>query len=180
MTCIDREPGIALYVEGDLPAREAPVLEAHLAECAACREFAAALRESQAAVKELGNDAADPAVLAAIRARVMAELAVPRARRWAWARLWVAAAACAAVVVAALLFPRGAHELPPPPPRPVAAVPAAPRLAASRQAPHRVRPAVRAVPRRASRPAAPLLMQIVTDDPNVVIYWIVEDKERGE
>jgi hypothetical protein len=26
----------------------------------------------------------------------------------------------------------------------------------------------------------PLLMKIVTDDPNVVIYWIVEEKQKGD
>lgn len=176
MKCAGWEERIALAVEGDLPAREAAGVERHLAGCEGCREFEAALRKSQAVLKEFGNEAVDAAVLDRIRDRVMAQVAAqPRRKVWPW--LWVPVPAFAALLAVVMLWPRNLPEIPPPP-VPVASIPAAPPAPVIRWP----RPAVVHVAARPKVPAAPppLLMKIVTDDPNVVIYWIVEGKERGD
>jgi anti-sigma factor RsiW len=176
MNCAGREKRIALAVEGDLPAREAAELERHLGECAACRAFAGELRESQAALKELCAETVDAAVLDAIRGRVMAQVAAQRAPASAFGWRWMWAPACAAALALVMLWPAEAPELPPLP-APVAAIPAAPPPPVIRQ-PRAVLRA--AAPERPQQPVPPLMMRIVTDDPGVVIYWIVESKETGE
>ncbi len=70
MTCRDREGRLSLYVEGDLPDRDAVVLEAHLEECASCRSFLGELRSSQSTLKELAAEPLDEHALAAVRLRV--------------------------------------------------------------------------------------------------------------
>ncbi len=174
MTCPEWEARIALAVEGDAPAGE---VEAHLAACPGCREFAEELRASQSAFKELREEAVDQAMLDAIRGRAMAAIAAAAPRRparWWWA-LAPAAAAVAILLVMIMRVPeprapaggfRGAGFSP----RGASAP-----LPASR---------AEARPRPKGRPTSgrrePLLMKIVTDDPDVVIYWIVEDKQKGE
>ncbi len=173
MTCPEWEARIALAVEGDAPAGE---VEAHLAACEGCREFARELRLSQAAFKELRDEPVEQAVLDGIRGRAMAAIAAaPRPRvRWWW---WLAPAA---VAVAILLM--GIMRVPEPPRAPVvAAVGQLPELRRALSPPPAGRPErppqAKGLPHR---PLEPLLMKIVTDDPDVVIYWIVEDKQKGE
>ena len=176
MNCARWEERLALFVEGDLPAREAGPLEAHLGECAACREFASALGESQAAVKELGSEALDQTLLDGVRRRVMARVAERRAPApFDWWRVWAPAAAVVAAVLAVWLWPRVPEVAPP---RVMSAAippaPAAPALVWPR-------PVRRAAAVTTAAPAAePLLMRIVTNDPDVVIYWIVECKQKGD
>jgi len=33
---------------------------------------------------------------------------------------------------------------------------------------------------QAVQPSAPLLVHFVTDDPNIVIYWLVDQKPQGD
>ena len=70
MTCRDQEGLLSLYVEGDLPDRDAVVLEAHLEECGSCRSFLGELRASQSAIKELAAEPLDEDALASVRSRV--------------------------------------------------------------------------------------------------------------
>ena len=74
MTCAQYEPLIALYVEGDLPVADTPLVEEHVAVCADCRELLQDLRASQAVVKELGTEPVDGALLTAVRAGVLAKI----------------------------------------------------------------------------------------------------------
>lgn len=172
MSCARWEERIALAVEGDLPARESTGLEAHLAGCPGCREFRAELLESQAFLKDLGTEDVDSAMFDRIRGRVMAQVAeqpTPAVFPWRW--MW--APVCAAALAVVLLRPRELPETPPPP-VPVAAIPTAPAAPEIRWP----RPLIgNQVP---SEPLPPLLVRFETDDPNVVIYWIVEGKERGD
>ncbi len=184
MTCPEWEARIALAVEGDTPAG---AVEAHLAVCPRCREFAEGLRASRAAFKELRDEAVDDAVLDAIRSRAMAAIAAaPPSRRVRW--WWLLPPAAAAAAAAAILL-MGMVRVPEPP-RPVyvahasaccidTRVDGAPRRDESRRS---TQECVRHVPQtaRAAAPHEALLMKIVTDDPNVVIYWIVEDKQKGD
>jgi len=177
MTCREYEPLIALYVGGDLDDRE---VERHLAECPDCRELLEDLRVSQAALRELAQ--VDAAFLSAVRSGVLER--IERRRRSAWP--WIAAlAAAAALVVAVLMAPQkpaliarapvsgGADPLVRgrPPGRPAMIAQTAPR-------PKRSRPGGRLRTRGSAPPSEPLVVKMLTDDPNIVIIWLVE--QRGD
>jgi hypothetical protein len=169
MTCREYEPLIALYVEGDLNDRD---VERHLAECSDCRELLGDLRVSQAALKELAT--VDAAFLSAVRSGVLARIADKRRIVWPW----IAAFAAAVVLIAAILTaPRKPALIAKAPVtgggtgllagRPSVIAQAAPK-------PKRSRPARR--PRTA--PPEPLVVKMLTDDPNIVIIWLVD--QRGD
>jgi hypothetical protein len=163
MNCRDAEPLIALYVEGDGAEPE------HLAVCPLCRQFAGELRASQAALKDLREEAIDPALLDAVRARVLSRIAAPRRAPWWW--LAAPAAACALVLLAVTLGPVPDIA---PPPRAAVRIPAAPEAPQIVWAKPRPRAEYASVPKQA------LLIKILTDDPNVVIYCIVDSPKEGE
>jgi hypothetical protein len=133
-------------------------------------------------LREAHQEPIDPAHYAAVRARVLAELGRERRPFCRWA--WVGGSA-AAVVVLAMLTPK---------PRPVGQAlrpaivaeatapvygPAAPRVS-ERQAPVHRRHRTVAQARQEGRPNGlphneePVVIKLLTDDPNVVIYWIGE------
>jgi Putative zinc-finger len=188
MNCAEWEERIALHAGRDLAASEAAVVDLHLAACAECRGFHEGLRQSMDVLLEAHREPIDAAHFAAVRARVMAR--IPAQPRWRWAWLGGLAAAAAVVLLALALRPVRVPE----PPRvavriPPAAVirragesPAPPALPALRRA-RPVRRAVgreprppleRAAPRPAVRPEQPLVVKLITNDPNVVIYWIAD------
>jgi len=167
MSCRRFEKYVALWVEGDLPPRQAGRLEAHLPGCPDCRQLVEGLRASQAALKELHVEAAEED-LAAVRRRVLAQIRSerPQRRRWAWA--YALGGSVAVTVVLWVLLPR--PSIPPPPPPRV--MNPAPVEVARPATPAPVRPR----PSRAQPPAAPepLLVKLYTDDPDVIIYWLIE------
>src|SRR5690606_27461847 len=55
-TCMDIRESLNDYVDGDLTAEEAAVIDAHVRECAACREELEALQALQQAAQELPRD----------------------------------------------------------------------------------------------------------------------------
>jgi hypothetical protein len=133
-------------------------------------------------LREAHQEPIDPAHYAAVRARVLAELGRQRRRVWRW--VW--AGGLAAVALAMMLTPR---------PRPVgqalrpAIVPEAtarvygPAPAPVQRAAEIRRPVVhrrRALTqvKQEGRPGGPphqqVTIKLLTDDPNVVIYWIGE------
>jgi anti-sigma factor RsiW len=159
MTCREYEPLLALYVGGDLDGCD---VEGHLADCAECRALLEDLRASQALLKELSAEAVDAALLSAVRAGVLAKTR-PR-RLWPW----VAACAAAAALVMALIPARA-----PIPKR----APALPKTEAVRAVPTPTsKPALarRKRPRRQPHKAEPLVVKVLTDDPNIVIIWLVD------
>jgi hypothetical protein len=166
--CQNWEEKIALTAGGDLCDND---LEQHLAECQHCAATLAALRESLALLQEAHADPIAEAHYAAVRARVLSRIDSRRNRRWLWAPALVGAAVAA---IALITLP----SVPPPPPVVIVAPPA-PAAALHAPAPAR---AANVSERRASarrRPAAkpplpspPVLVKFVTDDPNVVIYWL--------
>jgi hypothetical protein len=114
-----------------------------------------------------------PAHYTALRARVLERVAAEdRRRRWGW--LWVPVALGMSAVVM-VSWPRAEVA---PPPVPVAAIPAAVlEVRTSRPAVAPATPAVR-TRKRVQRIAAgePLVVKILTDDPSVVIYWVIDKK----
>jgi anti-sigma factor RsiW len=190
MNCSEWEERIALYAGGDASPSEAAAVERHLAECVACQVLSSGLKQSLELLREAHQEPLAEAHFAAVRARVMGRLE-SRQRPW-WKRAWVygfTAAAAGALILASLYT--GPH-LVQTPRTPVAIVTPAPVLAPPRVeapaalpaplpvavAPHRL------VPRRPSpapptvNPAGPEMVKLMTDDPDVVIYWLFE--KRGE
>jgi len=203
MSCAIWEERVALFSGGDLGTAEAGAVERHLGQCAACSALAADLRSELDELRQAHREPLAPEHYAAVRARVLAELAVPPRRSVAWPWAWAAAlavAAAGACVVWVIMKPAAipAPELP----RLVAAAPKqsraqrAPRQGAVISTHVRRRRTERAAPsvneRRRSElaevvvpppPAPPAaedppvrMVQLATADPNVVIYWLFEEK----
>lgn len=185
MNCANWEERIALYMGEDLGGLEAQEVERHLAECPGCQLFASGIRESLAILREAHVERTNEAACSAVRARVMAALEKQR-QPW-WRSAWIySACAVALLLVVLVLWPRHrveiAHREAPVPEPLVIADPPVPREAVPVpvvRVRHRHRPARPAGPPSiAALPAKPLVVKLVTDDPNVVIYWITDT--RGE
>jgi anti-sigma factor RsiW len=171
MKCAALEPLIALYAGRDLEGPDAARVEAHVAECAACRELLEELQSSQSALRELGSEPVDAALLTAVRAGVMAGIGGRRRVVWPWAAGFAAAALVAGLVVQ----PRKRIEQPVPVAQPRRVVIALPAI----ETPPEPVPG-RVVKRRAPKPKAeqPLVVKMLTDDPDIVIIWLVD--QRGD
>ncbi len=161
MTCREYEPLIALYVEGDLNDRD---LEQHLAQCAGCRELLEDLRASQASLKELVS--VDAAFLSAVRSGVLGKIENRRLRAWPLVLAFAMAVALIVTIPTASRNPAANGGADPlvrgrPPGRPAA-------IAQATQRPKKIRPVGR--PRtRGSAPPEPLVVKMLTDDPNILI-----------
>jgi hypothetical protein len=174
VTCPEYEPLVALQLTGDLGDRGVALqVERHLEECAACRELLEDLRASQAMLREL--PAADPAFLAAVRTEVLARVGKKRCAMWAWA------VPCAAALATAFLVARLGVTPQKPAPVPIVRMPQPLANTARSEAAPVVRgqpPAqIRRGRRRRSRieaGAPPLVVKMLTDDPNIVIIWLVD------
>ncbi len=178
MSCPKFETDIALYAGGDLPEGRIAPVEAHLAECADCRALAEELR---GLMGELRDEPVEEAMLAQVRHNVLAQLwDRPAASSRLVGRFgWKLALAAAAILAVVLLWPR-----------PHAGRPRMARVAPAHAAPIAPAPAAKIIPVRhrlrrhrrapAAQPGPPLLVQFVTDDPNIVIYWLVDQKPQGD
>lgn len=166
MSCAKFESLIALYMESDLPEREERMVEAHLETCHSCREFAADIGESQTALKELRIDFVEESALQDVRRGVLFHLSTSR-KTAVWPKYAIAAMLLAGLwagwwwraqtAVPPEVQPRAAVIAPPVSEAPVPRQ----RVAVAR---HRKRPAFK---------SEPLVVKILTDDPQVVIYWLV-------
>ncbi|HXB72571.1 MAG TPA: zf-HC2 domain-containing protein [Candidatus Acidoferrales bacterium] len=170
MHCKDWEERIALHVGGDLPAAERSAVERHLAECGGCQVLWSGMKESLELLHGAHAEPLPPAAYTAVRGRVMAELAAGRRVWWRWAG-GLAAAAAIVIMVALAVWPEPRVA---PLPRIALAIPPAPELHLT-LAPHafRAAPLSRAA-RVSKRSPQPLLVRLITDDPNIVIYWIAD------
>jgi hypothetical protein len=151
---------------------EDPALAEHLSVCEACRWFAQDLAENAAALRSIE---VDPAAYTAVRARVL-EAVRPKRR---FVRLWAAAATVVAACAVLVWF---AADFSSPVPLPVVArkLPVPETTAPSRSR-FTTDPIVlgtrRAHPRRLVARSEPLTaIKLLTDDPNVVIIWLVDKK----
>jgi hypothetical protein len=181
MNCANWEERIALYMGEDLERVEAVEVERHLGECPGCQVFASGIRESMVILRQTHVEDAHEAASAAVRARVMAALEKQR-QPW-WRSAWVYSVCAAAMLLLVfVLWPRHrvevAHREAPAPQPLVIADPPVPRKAAPVRV-MRVRRQRRPAkpvgpPLIAAHPAKPLVVKLVTDDPDVVIYWITD------
>lgn len=166
MNCPEFEDRIALFAGDDLPPAEMRHVSDHLEACAPCRRFADGLRRDRAALAELAAIDPPDTAYAAVRAGVMRQV---RPQRRAWAS-WAAAAALVAVTLALSMLWRWRTSPAGRPPMPSVAakavLPDPPRAQ-----PPKIVSATRRAPRKT---AQPMVVKIVTDDPNIVIYWISE------
>jgi putative zinc finger protein len=175
MNCRDWEERIALHAGGDLRPEEAVETEGHLRECAHCREFAIELRVHAAWMREVHSELPAATDFAAMRAGVLERLE-SRRRPAAWRLVWAGGLAAIAALVL-LWFETPRREPVRPAPQVAVAIPSVttvenppPRPAQRHHRTHRLRP--KAPP----EPSQPLLVKLITDDPDVVIYWIVDPK----
>jgi hypothetical protein len=132
-------------------------------------------------LREAHQEPIDPAHYAAVRARVLAELG--RERRWR--RVWAWGLAAAVAAVAIMMFPRPVGRTSRSAflvqsPAPIYGPAAALSVAENRSAPpvHRRRQTA-AQARQEGRPGGPphlepVTIKLLTDDPNVIIYWIAD------
>ena len=170
MNCAEWEERIALHQGGDLPLGQAATVERHLGECPGCQVFASGLRETLSALRSAHGQHPADAHFAAVRARVLAELAHRQRPAWRRGLAWGSVAAgLAALAVGAAWF-RPVPSLP----AVALARPAAPELQPPAPSPPR---RVRTAPRRpAPRVVETVTIKLLTDNPDVVIYWIADRK----
>jgi hypothetical protein len=138
-------------------------------------------------LREAHHEPIEPAYYAAVRTRVLAELG--RERRPAWQRTWVWGLASIVLVVAFVIVPRPAPvgQAVPPALRTKAPAPIyqpatpAPTVAANPRPAARHRRRILARVNQGGRPGGPphlepVVIKLLTDDPNVIIYWIADAK----
>jgi Putative zinc-finger len=198
MNCRYSENDIALYVEGDVTSATACEIQAHLTTCSRCETLFVELQESQAALKQLRQDVAGRAALVSVRVRVLAE--IQNEVRPIWGRRWVYALA-GSMLVAVIGLGLHMHMQPGRSPVPEVAktdtrvvpstfdnrllettTPPAPVKEASRHLIHgRSHPSLAKegsiapadIPAERQQPKQ-LVVKLLTDDPNIVIYWLVD------
>jgi hypothetical protein len=159
MNCSECERQIASELESAL-------LDQHLNECVSCRAFAEEIAANRAALQSLEIP---PVALDAVRSRVLAEIRSRerRSRWWTWP---AAMAACAALVCALFILPRFRN---PAPPQPIefAKTPHLEHWTVSEPA----RPTTRVRPATVAN-REPLVVKMLTNDPDVIIVWLVDQK----
>lgn len=148
-------------------------LNEHLRQCPACREYATAMEADRQVLATLRD--VDPLALFALRRGVSARIAKEQAvrRAWAWSA-GLAACLAGAFSILALSVPEATPPMPDASFR--AAGPPSGWDARTISRPVRRRPAPT---RELAKAAPPLKIKILTDDANVVIYWLV-DNEGGD
>ena len=214
MNCRGWNPHLALYVEGDLEQDLAQQLEAHLAVCDECRDFADTLRETQVTFRQVRNDIIETASLDRIRANVLRQVQAIEERRgwidrlgmllwsgWSWrySVLGCVALVFVSAVVWRLTRVAGPIESQPrvvvapkpgPAPRPEEAVSAVAESRSAITKPRREIAAARIEPVETVREvvapepipfetvteeqAKDNVVQLFTEDPNIVIYWLID------
>ena len=150
---------------------ESAGLDGHLETCERCRDFADELEKNSAALREF---TVAPAAFAAVRQRVLSGIEARKRRRLWWIWSAAAAAACIAILCVSYFVPRMQN-------------PAGPVPMIARKDPPKIEwttPAVRhhnsgrylaqARPARKTEPLA--VVKMLTDDPNVIIIWLVDQK----
>ena len=197
--CGEFEQLLALYVEEDLAASDRARVETHLNECLSCRDLAADLKESQEVFKSIRRDVPDATALSSLRERVLAEVTGLEALTWFERIIFgglrrKAALAGIALVLGtsgALWFARSpgivpdppvvaAVKDPAPPPSPLPVPEPQPEVVAVVSTPPVSSRALHTNPLATPQPPAEepkqVAIKFLTDDPNIIIYWLVDEK----
>lgn len=204
MTCGYSERGLSLYAEGDLPEAEALEIEQHLSECAGCRTFMTELRESQSVLKAIRQDTFGLTAQISVRAKVLEQVNAGgpspgwslRVEKWLFGyrrRLVIGALAMVLVGLGTMWLVRGRPDAPqqevtsvvPDPaivPPPVAAQPppVVERKPVKVRRPRVVPVVAEELPPSEAAPVSPVVVKVFTDDPNVIIYWLLDGNGGGE
>ena len=168
MTCQECELALSLDRNAD----------EHLAVCASCRALVEELRANSTAFESFADDS-----MPGVRFRVISKMRARRALHWS-----LALAAAAAVALAILVPARNPRSTPAPEIASLHREPVGRASEPAQRLPGRRNPTTeqrRMGTRRAdveARPTEPqpLKVKMFTDDPDVVIYWLVEKKEKTE
>ncbi|HUA63538.1 MAG TPA: zf-HC2 domain-containing protein [Verrucomicrobiae bacterium] len=178
MNCPLWEERIALYAGGDLSGGDAALVRQHLAACPECAALAAELRSHLELFRIAHAEPIAEGHFTAVRARVLEKLAGEK-RPW-WRHKPACLAAAAAMMIAILIVARP-HSPTMPQPRAQARTAPAPPAVPGPAAPPPVKPrrphrllASATGPTGPAAPVEPLVVKLVTDDPDVVIYWIAD------
>jgi hypothetical protein len=136
----------------------------HLKVCDECREF----EENASALRDLR---VPEAAFAAVRQRVLSGIQEKKRRTVWWTWSAVAAAACMALLAVALV-PRD-----PAPPMPIVAKKEPPKIEWPVQPVHHKSSGRSLAQARPARKTEPIVaVKMLTDDPNVIIIWLVDQK----
>ncbi len=206
MNCVRWQRLVALYVGDDLDRSRTAKVELHIAACPSCRDLEHDLRQDRLRLLDLDAAAMNGFELGSVRGAVMAKIENRQKRSPVISQPRLLSALAMAVVVIALALvmrrssgPDAPHtvsrEIPSPSPG-LATVPepqdaplpqptpdsvrSVPNSADTRLARVETLPAGRSTSSPPSVPAEPMTIKILTDDPEVVIYWIVDPKGDKE
>jgi anti-sigma factor RsiW len=209
LNCKFSEESLALYVEGDLSAVQAGKVEHHLGACARCREITTELRDSLDLFKTFRGYGIDASEITDMHRRVRREiqsaekgspglvLQLERAFYAGLRRKWVIAGSgavvCALMAVSMWSFiykiggplatsPR-VSEVTRPPEMVLPVTPPAAAITGQSvtSMPRPNRPIKRHIDRSAEKTQpSEILVKVFTDDPNIVIYWFLEQKGEME
>jgi hypothetical protein len=169
---------VALAASSDVTPEERRALESHAAGCAECRAEASAFEALCGQLAAMREEAAPGHAYAAVRARVVAEVNLRRrqGRVAAWAG-FAAVVACSLILVVALHHEAPITAQPPVPVRAaVADVPDEVPAIVAPSANRRIRKVAMGVETQES--GEPLVVHMLTSDPDVVIYWIADAKGK--
>ncbi len=175
MNCAKWEEWAALSAGGDLAEADVWRLAEHVAGCAPCQAFADGLALSQAALRDLRADAPDAAEYVRLREGVMRRVSASRAVRW-----WPYAVAAGLLMMISAGYWEMGHDrslpvavrnrvIPAPPPPLTVSVPVS-----------EPRPSGSGRHRRHRLVTPPLVVKLATDDPEVTIIWLIDQKGDGE
>ena len=186
MACHEFEQLVALFVEDDLPPTERRHTEAHLRLCAPCARLAEELKESQSLFKSIRQQVPTQTMLTVVRTRVLEQAHT----RVSWfERIFLSAFGQRATLAGLALLLLGSSalwvwkqpaDMPiPSPPRLTPVLPAPVPAPAVATHVTDVKPVQRGhAPLAEKKPdvARETTIKWLTDDPNVIIYWLVEEK----